>query len=446
MTNPHSGTTPDDLPPRTDLPHGLQHELAIALDELGRAHRETRHLGLLLDAAGEDAFVATDEDGRITAWSRGAERLFGVDADEAEGQAIEAVFAGDAEMRLPWDLRNIRAAPTRTFERWLTRRDGSSVHVRGTIAPLPAPHGTTGLLLVAHDDTEAERRQQDLLARLVSAQDRERRRIGMDVHDGIGQEVTAANLLLEALRLQRDGDGFEDALAAVQQALQRIDHELHQLTGELRPARHDLHDLPDVLTAYVRQWSERSGVAADVRTRVPSGRRFGCDAEQAVYRVVQEALNNVCRHARATRVRVGLEQRTSELVVSITDNGTGFEPAATATARARETSFGLLGMHDRAALLHGTLDVDSAPGRGTTVTLYVPLLPRDRSRAASPADGTGAVSATHEERHEPVDRTDRPDPPRVPRDAGLASDARPGMPAVAARRAVVPRGIAGAGA
>jgi PAS domain S-box-containing protein len=439
MTNTHPGTTPDDLAPRTDLRQGLQHELAIALDELGRAHRETRLLRLLLDAAGEDAFVATDEHGRITTWSQGAERLFGVEAAEAEGQAIEAVFAGDAELRLPWDIRAARAAGTRRFERWLTRRDGSAVHVRGTIAPLPAP---AGLLLVARDDTGAELRQRDLLSRLVTAQDRERRHIGMDVHDGIGQEVTAANLLLEALRLQRDGDGFEDAFAAVQQALQRIDLELHHLTGELRPARHDLHDLPDALTTYVRQWSERSGVAADVRTRVPRGQRFGCDAERAIYRVVQEALNNVCRHARATRLRVGLEQRATELVVSITDNGTGFEPAATPTARRRETSFGLLGMHDRAALLHGSLDVDSAPGRGTTVTLSVPLLPRDDRRRA-----TDILPETHcEDHHEPIDPTDRPDSPRVPRDAGPASDLRPGMPAVAARRTIVPRSAAGAGA
>jgi len=382
MMKPPSDHTPDDaFPPPADLQQGPLPEPAIAPGDLGSAHREARDLRMHAHVAGEGAFVATDEEGRITTWSKEAERLFGVDADEAEGHAIEAVFAGDAETRLPWDLRRVRAAGARTFQRWLTRRDGSSVHVRATIGPLPGAHGApAGFLLAVHDDTEAALRQQDLLARLVTAQEGERRRIAMDLHDGIGQDVTAANLLLEALRLQRDRTGFEDAFTAVQQALRRIDDEVHHLTGALRPARHDLHDLPDVLTAYVRKWSERCGVTADVRTPIPRGQRLGSDAEQAIYRVVQEALTNVCRHARATRVRVGLEQRASDVIVSIADDGVGFDPAAAAETRA--ASFGLLGMHDRAAMLRGTLDIDSEPGRGTTVTLRVPVLPRgDHSRA-----------------------------------------------------------------
>ncbi len=139
--------------------------------------------------------------------------------------------------------------------------------------------------------------------------------------------------------------------------------------GELRPTSLDDVGLLRALEAHLADWSERFGIAADLHARGVETSRFLPEVETTIYRVVQEALTNVLKHASASTVSLVLECHDGSLQVIVEDNGSGFDPEASAT-RGR---FGLAGMRERLALVNGTLSIDSTPGGGTTLYVRVPL-------------------------------------------------------------------------
>lgn len=143
------------------------------------------------------------------------------------------------------------------------------------------------------------------------------------------------------------------------------------LAWELRPSQLD-QGLVTAVDRYTREWSSHFRVAVDIHTSRIDEERLPPQAALNVYRIAQEALNNVAKHARATRVAVILEQRDQRAVLVIEDNGRGFD-LPRANTESREQQLGLGGMHERAALVSGTTDIESAPGRGTTVIVQIPL-------------------------------------------------------------------------
>jgi signal transduction histidine kinase len=223
--------------------------------------------------------------------------------------------------------------------------------------------------------TEAQGHVMTLLRQLVTAQEDERARIARDLHDGLGQQLTALRLALERHGESTHGDGKKDedlerALALAQQ----IDTEVDFLAWELRPAVLDDLGLTAALPRFLNEWSAHYGVVANFQTtgRVPA--RLSPDAETAFYRVAQEALNNVVKHAHATRVDVVLEGQSDAVTLVIEDDGVGFDPGA---AEKSVTGIGLVGMRERAALIGGTLQVESTPGKGTTLYLRSPIVGSD---------------------------------------------------------------------
>ena len=212
-----------------------------------------------------------------------------------------------------------------------------------------------------------------LLRRLVIAQEEERRRIARDLHDHLGQQLTSLRLKLEAVRsVTPDMPGVQATLTQADALLTRIDRDIDFLSWELRPAALDDLGLKAVLENYVSEWSHHSNVRARFHAEGLGDERVAPEIEATLYRIAQEALNNVARHAHAQSIGVVLERRGRTLSLVIEDDGVGFDASAISS-----TMIGLIGMRERAAVVGGSLDIEPTPGGGT-----------DRARARAPlSDG-----------------------------------------------------------
>jgi len=221
-----------------------------------------------------------------------------------------------------------------------------------------------------------------LLEQTLAAQEAERQRIARELHDEAGSSLTS---LMVGLRVIEGRAEEAEAVRAQAAALKALAGELltslHDLSVELRPSALDRLGLVTALEQFVRDYGRQHNLVADFQAAGLDGVRLPSEIETTLYRIVQEALTNVARHAAATHVGVILEQRERSVVAVVEDNGQGFDVAG-ATAcpeRSEETThgggqrLGLFGMQERAALVGGRLTLESAPGQGTTVFVEVPL-------------------------------------------------------------------------
>jgi two-component system CheB/CheR fusion protein len=217
---------------------------------------------------------------------------------------------------------------------------------------------------------EANRAREQAIWRLVTAQEDERRKIARDLHDQLGQQLTALRLHLEILKGRMVED--EKAFAQIEQTLvitRRIESDIDFLAWELRPLALDDLGLQAALNDYVQRWSKHAAIPVDFHSQGLSSRRLVPEVETNLYRIAQEALNNVYKHSRATRADVILERRNHHVVLIIEDNGTGFDDE---TRLNTTDGIGLIGMRERANLIGGTLEIESVPMKGTTVFARVP--------------------------------------------------------------------------
>jgi PAS domain S-box-containing protein len=219
---------------------------------------------------------------------------------------------------------------------------------------------------------EARRRHAALVRQMLSILERERHRMARDIHDDLGQQVTALRMKLDWLAsLVASDEELCGPVATVQSAASAVDRHVDFLLRELRPAGLEELGLVPTLTGVVREWGATFGVAAEFRSAGMEGRRLPPEVETHVFRIVQEALNNVHKHAAAKAVSVRLERRDARIALTIADDGSGFDPSRPSTAKRK--GLGLLGMHERAALIGGELRVQSILGRGTTLTVDLPI-------------------------------------------------------------------------
>jgi len=211
-------------------------------------------------------------------------------------------------------------------------------------------------------------RMRSLSRRLVEALESERRNIARELHDEAGQALTSLRFGLQLLETEIDeGGGVTGRVAELMQRTDAVIDGLHRLAADLRPASLDQLGLEAALRQYLRSAGSRFGLVVRFKARGFTSERLPTAVETALYRVIQEAMTNVVRHARATRVDVLAERRGDRVIVMVEDNGVGFEPDQVQ----RGDHFGLLGLRERAEALGGTLTVESAPGAGTTVVVEV---------------------------------------------------------------------------
>ena len=211
-----------------------------------------------------------------------------------------------------------------------------------------------------------------LLLRLMTAQEEERRRIARDIHDQLGQQMTALRTNIE---IWRSRSGEDSALLEQAERTQRLAEELDQsvdfLTWQLRPAALDHLGLSAALQNLTTGWSERFGTPAEFAVDGVEDMRLPRNVEANLYRIAQEALHNVAKHAEATQVTMLLTQRGGQLALVIEDDGRGFHPPASSAADG-SMGMGLVNMRERAVLVGGELEIDSSPDHGTSIYVRIP--------------------------------------------------------------------------
>jgi len=213
-----------------------------------------------------------------------------------------------------------------------------------------------------------------LRLKLVTVQEEERHRIARELHDQMGQAIAALILGLKAL-----GNSHEpkEPAGAQFQQLQNIANDLardvHSLALDLRPTSLDDLGLEIALSNYVEAWSSRWQIPSDFHSNGFTEQRLASHLETTIYRITQEALTNVVRHASARTVSLILERTDDRVVVIIEDDGCGFEVEAVMKNPARDQRLGLLGMEERVALVGGSLTIESTPGMGTSVYVRIPI-------------------------------------------------------------------------
>jgi len=245
--------------------------------------------------------------------------------------------------------------------------------------------GAKGYLVQVQDITERKRAQdqlRDLSRRLVEVQEQERNRVARELHDQIGQILTGLKLLID-MAVRSPSSSVRSSLGEAQALVNDLMAKVHDMSLDLRPSMLDDLGLIPTLLWHFERYTAQTNVKVAFRHGRSIG-RFPTEVETTSYRIVQEALTNVARHAGVDQVEVRLLTADSALVIEIKDNGGGFDAKAVLTSGA---SRGLIGMRERAALLGGVLTVASTPGEGTCLRAELPLHEPGRNNPGSSAVG-----------------------------------------------------------
>jgi signal transduction histidine kinase len=212
----------------------------------------------------------------------------------------------------------------------------------------------------------SERVTRDSLRHAVEAQELERRRLARELHDEIGQDLTSILLTLKRIEEPGGSEEIGSAATTLRELVVTALQDVRRLAVELRPKALDDFGLVPALERLGQMFQEQTELLVDVQEQLGPERLSG-DVETAFYRIVQEALTNVVKHAHARRVSILLTRRDGRAAAVIEDDGQGFNPET------EHDGLGLLGMRERLSLLDGTLTIESSPGKGTTLVAEVPL-------------------------------------------------------------------------
>ncbi len=216
---------------------------------------------------------------------------------------------------------------------------------------------------------EALERRAELNRQLARVQEEERRRVSRELHDSVGQLLAGLSLALKAVETSSPLPSSTTAkLSEAQKILETLGQEVHTLATRLRPTALDDLGLEVALGQLIGEWSSQNGIRADFHVSGLGANRLPNQTETTTYRIVQEALNNVARHAKASAVSVVVNHASGVLTTVIEDNGIGFELGGIPKGR-----LGLVGMRERATLVGGDLDIETRPEAGTTIFIRLPV-------------------------------------------------------------------------
>jgi PAS domain S-box-containing protein len=327
-----------------------------------------------------DVAWLVDRDGNTVFISPNAEKMIGYTPDEicrngpdgwfgrihaddlpiVRGQ-FDALFASGGAFDLEYRIRHKDG-------RWLWLHDRAVSTYEG--------HGSTyvyGLSSDITDRKEAEEIRALLLNQVITVQEEERRRIARELHDETAQSLASLLLGLSALGEARTVKGARQQARELHQVATRALAEVRRLAWGLRPAVLDDLGLAAAMERYVADFGGTRGVAVALETAGLDGGRMSGAVETALYRIMQEALSNVARHAAARAARVRVERRGATVAMTVDDDGRGFDPAHPPAPATAARGLGIHTMRERAAVLRGVFGIHSTPGRGTRVTVEIPL-------------------------------------------------------------------------
>jgi PAS domain S-box-containing protein len=358
--------------------------------ELALRASESRYRSVFDSAT--DGLVIFDAEGVIRTANRAAHEMHGYGVDELKGCSFVALVAPERQAVAQELLRLVALNMPARLESLHRRRDGATfdVEVRGTPFRYGDAPRVLAILTDVSDRKRAEQRQALLSRKVLVAQEEERARISRELHDELGQLLTALRFELDWLRKRAArasadaGGSFGNSVELVEKAAA----ELRRICKGLRPPLLDDLGLDPAARLLVDEFRERTGIAAELELALGEGQRsLAPEIALSTYRVLQESLTNVSRHSQASEVRISLRRQDAVLALLVVDNGRGFDPAHPAHAGGS----GLAGMRERANIVDGRLEIRSRPGQGTEVEFHVPVV----EAAAAPRGATAGDIKEH---------------------------------------------------
>jgi PAS domain S-box-containing protein len=414
----HSEVSPDDT-------------TQSILDELPalrlKADKAFGLLAAIVDSS-DDAIISKTLEAIITSWNAGAERLFGYTAKEAIGRHISMIIPPDRRDEETDILARIaQGQRIEHFDTIRVRKDGTKIEISLTISPVRDASGKIiGASKIAHDigarkrierelreseerfraladalDTQVHFRTQelqrrnadvlqqsdrlrDLSARLMRAQDEERRRIALELHDSVGQNLAGLAMTLGRLEddAKRDPVRFSEGIKEAKETIRNLTQEIRTTSYLLHPPMLDELGLSSALRWYADGLSQRSGISIEVN--IPDDlERLAPETELAIFRLVQESLTNIHRHSGSKIAIIRIARQGDKIYAEVQDRGKGMSPERFAEVQAQTVGVGIRGMKERVRQSHGELTIDSNP-LGTKITAIFPVsLPAPKQQKQS---------------------------------------------------------------
>ena len=332
-----------------------------------------------------DVILLIDSEGRILDVNRRGEQVTGYSrAQLLSMNVMQHLALADDKPVVTQMLADVEDRGLREFRlRWRTSQ-GDTVHLDGSaVARRSRTGATVAAFCTLRDVTERTKSDLAMRERVEAAREEERTRIARELHDELGSTLTRVRWDLEALEKDLTGvpaqppASLHERFAVATSLVDATIDSVRRIASELRPAGLDDLGLVAALEMQVKQFQQATGITCRLDVLLDDGRRLPSGEQSStLFRIVQEALTNVSRHARATVVNIVLEERDGELSLEVRDNGVGIPPAALTSP----TALGLIGIRERAALVDGTVEI-STPGKGTVVAvrLRARSLPRQES-------------------------------------------------------------------
>jgi PAS domain S-box-containing protein len=346
--------------------------------EVALRESEERYRQLFENA--KDAIYVHDLEGVYVKINHAAETLSGYSRAEIVGHNYAEFVAPEhlQQVRDRFCAKLAKQGET-TYEIDVIAKDGRRVPVEVSSRAICEHGKLVGVQGMARDITERKLAQDALQMfsrQLIEAQEDERRRIARELHDQIGQVLTAVKMNLHSVQQVCEASEarsyVRDNIEAVDEALRLV----RDLSVDLRPPVLDDLGLVTALEWYVDRYAKRSGLDVEVVAELPDpNERFSRHLETACFRIAQEALTNIVRHAHATQIQVQLAKEGSVLLLSVKDDGVGFDPHSLHKLASRRATLGLVSMQERAHAAGGTVEIESAVSRGTEVRFRLPLEP-----------------------------------------------------------------------
>ncbi len=356
----------------------LQREIAERT-QTERELRESENRFRTLFETTPHGIVEIDADVKVVACNPAYERMLGYTAAELAGKPLTEIVPGRRRDRMLADVRRTLAEKPepRAYEVQHVTQDGRTIDCEVAWDYRRDPHAeVVGFVCVVTDITERKRsetalqKEQHLLRQLLDMQEREQRLVAYEIHDGLAQQLAGAQMTFEAFGELIGGVSadsrkvYDDGIRLLSDSLT----EARRLISGLRPPILDESGIVSAVEYLIHEAQDRESVTIDFAHNVRCGRLAG-PLEAAIFRIVQEGLTNACRYSGADKIRVDLLLQNDRIYVVVEDWGVGFDIAAVEHSR-----FGLRGIRERARLFEGRATIDSTPGKGTRVSVELPLL------------------------------------------------------------------------